>query len=447
MNNKSTARKTLVFLFKLALHVITLLIFVKGFSFHYLGLRFLSRTLAVTLGAFVVFTAWLTSVYGKIEIGQKKSSPLFQTFALNLLITNALTFVALRVMTYHDNFSFSNDLVMLGIIYVVQLLVGRFLIYSTNSLYFVNYVPENTIVINFKSDQVEKVLNFLNSHKKQYKVHKVLNDVKIERINFNNIDTLYVLGDNEAFINDLIHKCMHLNINIFYEVNIPYVSLNKQEAVVVDDVLLFQYNTSSMTEVQAIVKRSLDIVFSLIGFVVAAPFMLLVALMIKLDDGGPVFFSQERLTINNKVFKILKFRSMKMNSGDIPAEKNDDRITKSGKIIRKLRLDELPQLINILKGDMSIVGPRPESVVITEKIIETVPEFTYRLKVKAGLTGTAQILGKYNTQPKDKLILDLYYIKNFSILNDFKLMFQTLIVFVKKDSTEGFENTKDKKDA
>lgn len=447
MNNKSTARKTLVFLFKLALHVITLLIFIKGFSGHYLGLRFFSRTLAVTMGAFVVFTAWLTSVYGRIDIGQKKSSPLFQTLALNLLITNALTFVALRVMTYHDNFSISTDLVMLGIVYVIQLIVGRFLIYGANSLYFVNYVPENTVVIDFNSHQVIKVLSYLESHKKQYKIQKVLSNVDIERISFENIDTLYVLGDNEAFINDLIHQCMHLNINIFYEVNIPYVSLNKQEAVVVDDVLLFQYNTSSMTESQALVKRALDILFSLLGFIVAAPFMLLVALMIKLDDGGPVFFSQERLTINNKVFKIHKFRSMKMNSGDIPAEKDDDRITRAGKVIRKLRLDELPQLINILKGDMSIVGPRPESVVITEKILETVPEFTYRLKVKAGLTGTAQILGKYNTQPKDKLILDLYYIKNFSILNDLKLMFQTLIVFVKKDSTEGFDNTKDKKDA
>lgn len=130
---------------------------------------------------------------------------------------------------------------------------------------------------------------------------------------------------------------------------------------------------------------------------------------------------------------------MKMNSGDMPAKKDDDRITRVGRIIRAVRLDELPQLFNIIKGDMSVVGPRPESVAMMKKITKEVPAFSYRLKVKAGLTGTAQIQGKYNTDSADKLLMDLYYIENFSIFNDLKLMFQTLLVFVKKDSTEGHD--------
>ncbi len=439
MKIKNPARKQLVFMFKISLHVLTFLIFITGFSKHYLGLRFLSRTLAVTMASFAVFTAWLTSVYGKIEIGQKKSSPLFQTLALNLLITDVLTFFALKVMTYHDAFHLLSDLLMLAMIYLVQLLFGRFLIFAANSLYFKSYIPERTLVVNQNSRHLNKIIHYLERHNKQYNIVDILHDASIDTVDFNEIDTIYLLGDNRSFMNELIYKCMYLDVTVFYEVDIPYVSLNQKEAIVVDDVLLFEYKSNKITPLQQFVKRFIDILFSLLGLIVTSPFMLLVAIMIKLDDGGPVFFSQERLTQNGRVFMIHKFRSMKINSGDNPAAKDDDRITRAGKIIRKLRLDELPQLVNIIKGDMSIVGPRPESLVISNKIVRKTPEFNYRLKVKAGLTGTAQILGKYNTDPKDKLLFDLYYIENFSILNDIKLMFQTLIVFVKKDSTEGFE--------
>lgn len=439
MKKKLYIRKALVFFFKVFIHLITYAIFIKGFSTHYLGLRFLSRTLAVSTASFFVFTGWLTSVYGKIDVGYKKSRPLFHTLALNVLITDVLTFIALRVMTYHDHFSLLSDLLMLGLVYVIQLIVGRILIFNANKLYFVNYIPEKTLVIQHNSNHLDKVLHYLKRHKKQYAVIDVLHNPKIEDVSLENIKNLFILGENHDFMHDLILKSMFLDLNIFYESNIQYVALSQKESFVVDDVLMFHYKTQTITLAQSMMKRTIDILFASIGFIVASPFMLLVALMIKLDDGGPIIFSQERLTQNGRIFKIYKFRSMKLNSGDIPASKDDDRITRSGKLIRKLRLDELPQLLNILKGDMSIVGPRPESVVITHQILETVPEFGFRLKVKAGLTGTAQILGKYNTLPKDKLLFDLYYIENFTILNDLKLMFQTLVVFVKKDSTEGFD--------
>ena len=181
--------------------------------------------------------------------------------------------------------------------------------------------------------------------------------------------------------------------------------------------------------------------------IVAAPIMLVVAIAIKLEDGGPVFFTQKRATIDGKTFDILKFRSMIVDAekyGAIPATDRDPRITKVGNVIRATRIDELPQILNILKGEMSIVGPRPERVEHVEKYSKEVPEFSYRLKVKGGLTGYAQIYGKYNTSAYDKLRLDLMYIENYSLLLDIKLILMTLQIMLRKESTEGFKQEEKK---
>lgn len=187
----------------------------------------------------------------------------------------------------------------------------------------------------------------------------------------------------------------------------------------------------------------MDVVICLVAMVVAAPIMLVVAIAIKLEDGGPVFYKQGRVTRDNKVFDILKFRSMIVDAEkggiSIPATDHDPRITKVGRVIRATRIDELPQIINILKGDMSIVGPRPERVEHVEKYTQEIPEFGYRLKVKGGLTGYAQIYGKYNTSAYDKLRLDLMYIENYSLALDIKLILMTLQIMLKKESTEGFD--------
>ena len=179
--------------------------------------------------------------------------------------------------------------------------------------------------------------------------------------------------------------------------------------------------------------------------VVAAPIMLIVAAAIKLEDGGPVFYRQARVTRGGKVFDILKFRSMvvdaEKNGYDLTMRANgrDPRITKVGHVIRGCRVDELPQILNILRGDMSIVGPRPERVENVEAYSQELPEWHYRERVKAGLTGYAQIFGKYNTTAEDKLRLDLIYIENYSLLLDLKLIFMTGRILFSKESTEGFE--------
>ena len=198
-----------------------------------------------------------------------------------------------------------------------------------------------------------------------------------------------------------------------------------------------------LTLTQRMTKRIMDVVLCLIAMVPASVIMLITALFIKLDDGGPVFFRQERVTRNGKHFDVIKFRSMIVDAEKynkpIPAVDQDPRITKVGRIIRATRIDELPQLFNILKGDMSIVGPRPERPEFYQKYCAEYPEFAYRLRAKAGLTGYAQLYGKYNTTFADKALLDMYYIQKASFLWDLQLIFYTLKIIFVKESTEGVE--------
>ena len=209
------------------------------------------------------------------------------------------------------------------------------------------------------------------------------------------------------------------------------------------DTPLMKYEYIYESKVGYLKKRVLDIVVSLLVLIITSPILLLVALCIKLEDGGPVFFKQKRCTKDRRVFEILKFRSMVVDAekgGCTPCTRNDPRVTRIGSIIRKTRLDEMPQFINILKGDMSIVGPRPERIEHVEQYTKEVPEFAYRMKVLGGLTGYAQIYGKYNTSPYDKLRLDLLYVENQSLLLDLRLILLTLKTIFIPESTEGFES-------
>ena len=207
-----------------------------------------------------------------------------------------------------------------------------------------------------------------------------------------------------------------------------------------DDIPTFYIDRMGLTPEEQFVKRGVDLILGSIGFVLALPFFLISTFLVKLD-GGPVFYSQERLTQDGKVFRVLKFRSMVPNaeklSGPILAGENDPRITKMGKLMRATRLDELPQILNILKGDMSIVGPRPERPFFTEQFVAQTPQYAQRLRVKAGLTGLAQVEGKYNTSFEDKLRYDLLYIYNYSLFQDFLIILQTVKILFVKDSTEG----------
>lgn len=214
----------------------------------------------------------------------------------------------------------------------------------------------------------------------------------------------------------------------------------------IDDLPTQRVSRMLLTLEQRVLKRSLDLVVAIIAIIILLPVMIVTAIAVKLDSPGPALYAQVRVGRNGKLFKVHKFRSMRQDaeakSGPILASENDPRITRLGRFIRATRLDELPQLFDVLAGNMSIVGPRPERPFFVERFIAEKPEYAYRHNVKPGITGLAQIAGKYNTTAYDKLVYDLIYIQNFSVINDLTLMLQTFKVLITKSSTEGVQNKK-----
>jgi len=255
------------------------------------------------------------------------------------------------------------------------------------------------------------------------------------------IDEVFICSDVQSKIREkILPLCISYNKEVcivpqYFDLSIISSSLYK-----IGDIPTFRISNMGLTPEERIVKRSIDMLFGTVAFVLSLPIGLLLMGLIKLD-GGPVFYAQERLTRENRIFKIFKFRTMipdaEKMSGPVLAGDKDPRITPLGRFMRILRLDEIPQLINIIIGDMSLVGPRPERPFFVEQFEKEIPEYRFRLKVKAGLTGLAQVEGKYNTSVEDKLRYDLIYINNYSFLRDFIIMLQTIKILFLKESTEG----------
>ncbi|MCR5251780.1 MAG: sugar transferase [Lachnospiraceae bacterium] len=248
------------------------------------------------------------------------------------------------------------------------------------------------------------------------------------------------LPDEEE--NHILKNCYGLNKRVYFTPKLSDILVMASESLNLFDTPLYLARNSGMNGWQRFMKRCFDLFFSFIALIVLSPVMLITAIAIKLEDGGPVLFKQERCTIGGKRFKIIKFRSMivdaEKDGKPQPAVDGDERITNVGRFIRKTRIDELPQLINILKGEMSIVGPRPERVEHVEKYTEEISEFAFRTKVKGGLTGYAQVYGKYNTSALDKLKMDLVYVMNWNLMLDIQIIFETVKILFLRESTEGF---------
>ncbi|MBR2067105.1 MAG: sugar transferase [Solobacterium sp.] len=257
----------------------------------------------------------------------------------------------------------------------------------------------------------------------------------------NNASAVMLCGIHSSPRNTILKYCIAHNIEVYIRPNIGDYIVNSSKQLQLANLPVMNCQRSSQSLFYAIIKRVFDIVFSIFVLAVLSPILIVVAIAIKLYDGGPVLYSQERYTKDAKIFKIYKFRSMVVDSeADGKARLttvNDDRITPIGKFIRATRLDEFPQMLNILKGDMSVVGPRPERPEIAEQYEKEMPEFSLRLQVKAGLTGYAQVHGKYNTSPYDKLQMDLKYIARQGIATDLRIILETIKILFIPESTEG----------
>lgn len=242
--------------------------------------------------------------------------------------------------------------------------------------------------------------------------------------------------------NELLKRAVGQKIACYSVPKVSDIYLQNANILRLHDKVLFQYPSGGLTRGQEFRKRLLDLLGAALLLAGFLPIMVVIACCIKAEDGGPIFYRQERITKNGRTFRMLKFRSMQVNAeldGARLAQKGDSRITRTGNIIRNLHFDELPQLFNVLKGEMSLVGPRPERREFMEEYSRIIPEFKERLKVRGGLTGYAQIYGKYNTGPEDKIKYDFIYIYNYSLRLDIRLLFLTVRILFQKENTEGVE--------
>lgn len=328
---------------------------------------------------------------------------------------------------------------------VVDMVIATICSYCFSLIYHHLYVPKNMVMICGSDNAI--ILKFkMDIRDDKYRITKLISETEpLERIlaQLPSYDGV-ILNDVSAELrNDILKYCYRNQIRTYVSPKISDIILGGATDITLFDTPLLLVRGRGLSVPQKICKRMMDVTLCLVAAILSAPIMLGIALAIKIEDGGPVFFAQKRATIDGREFRMLKFRSMIPNAEkdgeSVPAVDNDPRITKVGRFIRTSRLDELPQIFNILKGDMSIVGPRPERLEHIAAYTREIPEFMFRQKVKGGLTGYAQIYGKYNTSPYDKLRLDLMYIEKYSLLLDLKLILMTVRVMLKKDSTEGFD--------
>ena len=267
-------------------------------------------------------------------------------------------------------------------------------------------------------------------------------DEILEDLNKNN--GVVLCGIDPLMRKRIMDFCFENSMPIFVVPDSSDIILKSATVLSMQDMPLFQCHRGELSMIDEAIKRLFDVCASLIGIIVLSPVMLLSALAVKLYDGGPVLYKQDRLTIRGEVFKVYKFRSMVVDAEKDGvarlAQAGDSRITPVGMVMRRYRIDELPQLFNILKGDISVVGPRPERPEISKQYEKTMPEFKYRLKMKAGLTGYAQVLGRYNTTPYDKLMWDLMYIESYSFMMDLKIILMTIKILFVPESTQGIDS-------
>lgn len=403
-----------------------------------MGLGNLGMAVLIYIALFILVGKWMRA----FRIGVDRLISTMTSQILTVLIVDFLELFISLAITGQFRFFFS-FLWRYALLFVVQSVVLVIFVIPMVLIYREIYPPLQMIeVFGEKENNIEKKMNGI-----PYKYHIAksfrYNDPELH------LDTMVdeysgvLINDVPSDVeNTIIKMCFDKEKRVYIVPKIADIILKSTESINVMDTPIYLSRNHGMSFWQRFVKRTMDIVCCSLALLVLSPVFLIVAIAIKINDGGPVFYKQERVTKNGKHFMILKFRSMivdaEKDGKPHPAGEKDNRITKVGRIIRACRIDELPQLINILAGDMSIVGPRPERYEHVEVFTKELPEFKYRLKVKGGLTGYAQVYGKYNTTALDKLKLDLIYITNYSILLDIQIIFETVKILLQKDRTEGF---------
>lgn len=395
------------------------------------------------LAIYMVLLFFFTSTYGGFKIGYLKSLDLILSQAFALLIVNVLTYFQLSLM---NNWWLEPNYFLGATLLQLLFAIGWCIVCN---LFYRKVFPPRELLMVYGERSIEDITHKFESRKDKYRIVKSMNIkegmMAIEEEAMKNYGGVVLWDIPTEERNKLLKFCYSRSVRVYMMPKIPDVLIKGSDQLHLFDTPILLTREYALTVEQRIAKRMIDLVCALLLLMITSPFMLITAMLIKCYDGGPVLYKQVRCTIGGREFKIMKFRSMRVDAEKDGvarlAAKNDDRITPIGKFIRAVRIDELPQLLNILKGDMSFIGPRPERPEIIRQYVEDMPEFVFRMKVKAGLAGYAQVYGKYNTTPYDKLKLDLSYIENYTVWLDLKLMLLTLKILIKPESTEGIDST------
>ena len=367
---------------------------------------------------------------------------------MNVVISQWISILIVNFITYFQLCLIANKMINLLPMLLLTILNGAIAFgcsYGFTALYHRFYIPRKMLLI-YGSKRALSLKVKMDTRSDKYRIQEEIDADKGLAYICSRIPEFdaVVISDIPAQLrNDIIKYCYKIGKRTYVTPKISDIIVGGAEDIHLFDTPLYLIRARGLNFEKRFFKRTMDIVCCLLALAVSWPFMIAIAIAIKAEDGGPVFYKQRRCTQDNREFNILKFRSMIVDAEkegkSIPAVDHDPRITRVGRVIRALRVDELPQVFNILSGKMSIVGPRPERIEHVQKYTQEIPEFAFRAKVKGGLTGYAQVYGKYNTTAYDKLKLDLMYIEHYSFMLDCKLILMTVATMFKKESTEGFD--------
>lgn len=394
------------------------------------------------IALYFVMVVVFSKAFGGYKVGYLRNWDVIYTQILAVLVTNAVEYIQLCLIgkwKFSENISPILFLTGLDIILVVAWVILMRWIYA-------NLFPPHQMLMIHGDISPDAIMNKLETRQDKFHIKETIHIKQGVEAVLDKIDEheVVLIGDIPAHERNIFLKyCFVRNIRCYSIPKISDLMITSSVNIELFDSPLMLFRNKGLTAGQSFAKRVMDVVISVVGIILSSPIMLIITLAIKLYDHGPVLYQQERLTKDGIPFQILKFRSMIVDSeknGARLASKHDDRITPVGRVIRRLHFDELPQLFNVLRGDMAFVGPRPEREEIYAEYEQYIPQFRYRLKMKAGLTGYAQVYGNYQTVPYDKLKLDLTYIETFNIWLDVKLIFMTVKILFQKEKSEGVDD-------
>lgn len=441
MNQREQYKRLIKFLASAVTIVTQVLLYWNVWMLYYAGnieLPFFRKGNWLMAALYGVLILFFVHTYGGLKVGYLRKGDIVYSQILASICVNAISYIQICLLDRH----FVNVVPLLGMT-VVQAGFSVTWVFGFQWIYRKIFPPRRMILVCGERPAFG-LKNKINTREDKYNIQEIVNIRHGMEHVFQKIQgyDAVIIGDIPSQERNHIMKyCFENSIRAYMMPKISDIIIRGSDDIHLFDTPLLLARNYGFTIEQKIMKRAMDIVVSALLLIITSPIMLVTAMFIHWYDGGPAIHKQTRLTMDGKEFDVYKFRSMIVDAekdgvARLAAE-GDVRVTPIGKVIRRTRIDELPQLFNVLKGDMSLVGPRPERPQIAAEYREYMPEFDYRLKVKGGLTGFAQIYGKYNTTPYDKLKLDLMYIENYSFRLDLKLILMTIKVVFMKESTEG----------